>query len=388
VRRDFEYIVLGLGGLGSAAAWWLSRRAGVDVLGLEQFELGHARGESQDHSRIIRLSYHTPGYVELAKRAYAAWAALAGEAGEELILQTGGLDFAPRGSAIPLEHYSRSMDAAGVGYEYLDAAEIMRRWPQFHLTPEIHGLYQEDAGIAMAARANAAHQRMARECGAMLRDRVPVVGIRAIRGEVDVAVEGRTYRCRRLIIAAGPWSNAALAHFGIELPLEVTQEQVTYFATPHRDAFRPDRFPVWIWMDDPCYYGFPVFGEPGTKAAQDAGGRPVTPDGRSFEPDPVNAARVRAFLARYLPDALGPEICTKTCLYTLTPDRDFVLDAVPGADGVFVAIGAGHAFKFASLVGRTLAELAIDGRTDVNLQPFSIDRPILKEKNPARSYMV
>jgi sarcosine oxidase len=388
VRRDFEYIVLGLGGLGSAAAWWLSRRAGADVLGLEQFELGHIRGESQDHSRIIRLSYHTPGYVELAKRAYTAWAALAGEAREEVILQTGGLDFAPRASAIPLEHYSRSMDAAGVAYEYLDAAEIMRRWPQFHLTPEIHGLYQADAGIAMAARANAAHQRMARECGAMLQARAPVVGIRAIRGEVDVAVEGRTYRCRRLIIAAGPWSNAALAHFGVELPLEVTQEQVTYFATPHRDAFRPDRFPVWIWMDDPCYYGFPMFGEPGTKAAQDAGGKPVTPDGRSFEPDPVNAAGVRAFLARYLPEALGPEIYTKTCLYTLTPDRDFVLDAVPGAEGVFVAIGAGHAFKFASLIGRTLAELAIDGRTDVNLELFSIERPILREKNPARSYMV
>jgi len=141
-------------------------------------------------------------------------------------------------------------------------------------------------------------------------------------------------------------------------------------------------------MDDPCYYGFPVFGEPGTKAAQDAGGKPVTPDGRSFEPDPANAAGVRAFLARYVPDALGPEIYTKTCLYTLTPDRDFVLDAVPEAEGVFVAIGAGHAFKFASLIGRTLSELAIDGRTDVDLEPFAIERPILKEKHPARSYMV
>jgi sarcosine oxidase len=388
VRRDFEYIVLGLGGLGSAAAWWLSRRAGADVLGLEQFELGHGRGESQDHSRIIRLSYHTPAYVELAKHAYTAWATLAAEAREAVVLKTGGLDFGPRTSAIPLESYSRSMDAAGVAYEHLDASEIMRRWPQFRLTPDIHGLYQEDGGIAMAARANAAHQRMARECGATLRDRVPVTGIRAFRGEVDVAVEGRTYRCRRLVIAAGPWSNAALAHFGVELPLEVTQEQVTYFATPHRDAFRPDRFPVWIWMDDPCYYGFPVFGEPGTKAAQDAGGNPVTPDGRSFEPDPSNAAGVRAFLARYVPEALGPELYTKTCLYTLTPDRDFVLDAVPGAEGVFVAIGAGHAFKFASLIGRTLSELAIDGRTDVALEPFSIERPILKEKHPARSYMV
>ncbi|HET8624111.1 MAG TPA: N-methyl-L-tryptophan oxidase [Gemmatimonadales bacterium] len=388
MRRDFEYIVLGLGGLGSGAAYWLARRAGTAVLGLEQFELGHVRGESQDHSRIIRLSYHTPGYVELAKRAYAAWSALAGEAGEEVVLRTGGLDFAPRESAIALDSYRDSMDAAGVEYDYLDAAEIMRRWPQFRLTPDIHGLYQPDGGIAMAARANAAHQRLAREHGAALRDRSPITGLRAAHGEVDVEVDGRLHRCRRLVIAAGPWSNGTLAHFGVELPLEVTQEQVTYFATPHRDAFRPDRFPVWIWMDDPCYYGFPVFGEAGTKAAQDAGGKPVTADNRSFEPDPANAAGVRAFLSRYLPTALGPEIYTKTCLYTLTPDRDFVIDAVPEADGVYVAIGAGHAFKFASIIGRTLSELAIDGRTGVDLTPFSIQRPILKEKNPARSYMV
>jgi len=388
VRRDFEYIVLGLGGLGSGAAYWLSRRAGGDVLGLERFELGHVRGESQDHSRIIRLSYHTPAYVELAKRAYTAWAALAAEAREEVVLRTGGLDFAPRASAIRLDSYRESMDAAGVAYEHLDAGEIMRRWPQFRLTSDIHGLYQEDGGIAMAARANAAHQRMAREHGATLRDRTPVVGIRAARGEVDVEVEGHSYRCRRLIVAAGPWSNDALAHFGVELPLEITQEQVTYFATPHPDAFRPDRFPVWIWMDDPCYYGFPVFGEGGTKAAQDAGGKPVTADGRSFEPDSENTAGVRAFLSKYLPGALGPEIYTRTCLYTLTPDRDFVIDAVPETEGVFVAIGAGHAFKFASVIGKTLAELAISGRTDADLTPFSIERPILKEKNPAKSYMV
>ncbi len=258
-RRDYEYIVLGLGGLGSAAAYWLSRDAGADVLGLEQFELGHVRGESQDHSRIIRLSYHTPGYVELAKQAYAAWEALEKESGERVILETGGLDLGPRASAIPLESYSDSMTASGVSFEHLDAAEIMRRWPQFRLTDDIHGAYQERGGIAMAARANAAHQRMAREHGASLRDRTPVAGIRSAGGEIDVEAGGVSYRCRRLAIAAGPWSNGALAHFGLELPLEITQEQVTYFASPRRRDFLPDRFPVWIWMDDPCYYGFPVF---------------------------------------------------------------------------------------------------------------------------------
>jgi sarcosine oxidase len=388
IRRDYEYIVLGLGGLGSAAAYWLSRQAGADVLGLEQFELGHVRGESQDHSRIIRLSYHTPAYVELAKQAYAAWDVLEKDSKERVILQTGGLDLAPRVSAIPLESYSESMTAAGVSFEHVDAAEIMRRWPQFRLTDDIHGLYQERSGIVMAARANAAHQRLAREHGAGLIDRTPVDGIRSARGEIDVEAGGVSYRCRRLAIAAGPWSNHSLAKFGVELPLEVTQEQVTYFASPKRREFMPDRFPVWIWMDDPCYYGFPVFGEDGPKAAQDAGGKPVTAESRSFEPDPENSRRVRDFLTRYLPGAVGPEICTKTCLYTLTPDRDFVIDAVPQAEGVFVAIGAGHAFKFASLIGKTLAELASEGRSVADISPFSIERPILKQKNPPRSYMV
>ncbi len=141
------------------------------MLGLEQFELGHVRGESQDHSRIIRLSYHTPGYVELAKFAYRAWAELERDSGEQVVLRTGGLDVGPRESAIPLSSYSDSMDAAGVGYERLDAGEIMRRWPQWRLTDDMHGLFQEQSGIAMAARGNAAHVRMAREHGATLRDR-------------------------------------------------------------------------------------------------------------------------------------------------------------------------------------------------------------------------
>ena len=380
MKRDYEYIVLGLGGLGSGAAYWLARRAGREVLGLEQFELGHTRGESQDHSRIIRLSYHTPGYVRLARQAYQAWAALEEEAGEKLIQKTGGLDFAPRVSAIPLSDYSNSLRACGVPFEALDAAEIMRRWPPFRLTDDIHGLYQSEGGIAPAIKCNTAHRRMAREHGATLLDKMPVTSLRAVGSEVEVVAGGAAYRGRKLIVAAGPWSNQALAHFGLRLPLTVTQEQVTYFATPRLAEFQPERFPVWIWMDEPCYYGFPAYGEAGTKAAQDVGGRQVTAEGRTFEPDPAAFRRVEDFLRRYLPAALGPVIYTKTCLYTLTPDRDFVIDAVPGHENALVAIGAGHAFKFASLIGKVLSELAVDGKTESDIEPFKINRPILIEE--------
>jgi sarcosine oxidase len=388
LKSDFEYIVLGLGGFGSAAAYWLARRAGTEVLGLEQFELGHVRGESQDHSRIIRLSYHTPGYVELAKFAYRAWAELERDAGEQVVLRTGGLDVGPRESAIPLSSYSDSMDAAGVTYERLDAGEIMRRWPPWRLGDDMHGLFQEQSGIAMAARANAAHLRMAREHGATLRDRTPVEAIRANGGEVEVRTADATYRCRRLVVTAGAWSNRALASVGIELPLRVTKEQVTYFASRQLDQFQPDRFPVWIWMDDPCFYGFPVFGEAGPKAGQDAGGLETDAVTRTFEPDEAALKRTTDFLARYIPKALGPIIYTKTCLYTLTPDRDFVIDRLPAYPEVVVGVGGGHGYKFASLVGRILAELAIDGRTDLDIEPFRIDRAILQLLNPPVNYMV
>ena len=388
MHTDYEYIVCGLGGFGSAAAYWLARRAGTEVLGLEQFELGHVRGESQDHSRIIRLSYHTPGYVELAKHAYAAWGELEREAGERLVLRTGGLDLGPRVSAIDLGTYTGSMDAAGVPYERLDAGDIMRRWPQWTLTDDIHGVFQEQSGIAMAAKGNAAHLRMAREHGATLIDRAPVEAVRQLDGELEVVAGGTAYRCRRLVITSGAWSNGVLERLGVKLPLRVTKEQVTYLASPRLADFQPDRFPIWIWMDDPCFYGFPAFGEPGPKVGQDAGGQETTADGRTFDVDEPARQRVFRFLERYLPSALGEVIYTKTCLYTLTPDRDFVVDTVPGHPGVTVAIGGGHGFKFASLMGQMLAELAIDGETPRDISPFRIDRPILLQENPPVNYMV
>jgi sarcosine oxidase len=386
--NEFDVAVLGLGGIGSGAAYWLARR-GVRVLGLEQFELGHARGESHDHSRIIRLSYHTPQYVELAKRAYDAWSTLETEANEQLVYRTGGLDLGPRGGAIDLKTYEKSLRACNVPFELLDAADIRRRWPAFRIDDDVRGLFQSEGGIVAAARATAAHQRAARALGAVLLEGIRLSSLRNLGGEVELKLlDGRTYRARKLVIAAGPWTGPALRSFDISLPLEVTKEQVVYFAPPDPAPFATDRFPVWIWMDDPSFYGFPIFGEAGVKVAQDAGGAAVDPDTRSFEPDPGIAARTRAFLERHLPSALGSEVLTKTCLYTLTPDRDFVIDTLPEHPNVSVAIGAGHAFKFASAIGRILSELALDGATRSDIAGFEVDRPILRMAAPPKTYMV
>ncbi len=387
MKKEFEYIVLGLGGIGSGAVYWLARQ-GCEVLGLEQFESGHVRGGSQDHSRIIRLSYHTPGYVTLAKQAYQTWAALEADSQQSLILKTGGLDLWPIQAAIPMADYTDSLTACGVSFEVLETAEITYRWPQFHLPEGVQGLFQTESGIAPAARCNAAHQQMARQHGAMLLERCPITAVSPHSSGITVQAGEQTYHCHKLILAAGAWSNNLLAPMGYQLPLTITQEQVTYYHSPHTADFMPDRFPVWIWMDEPCFYGFPVYGEPGPKAAQDVGGAEVTAETRTFTPDPANQQRLDHFIQQHLPKAYGPPLLTKTCLYTMPPDRDFVIDTLPNHPNIAVAIGAGHAFKFASLIGKILSELVMTGQTSSDITPFQINRPILWLENPPKTFMV
>lgn len=387
-KRSFQYLVVGLGGIGSAAAYWLARQAGADVLGIEQFPLGHVRGGSQDHSRIIRLSYHNTTYVKLAQAAYGAWTAVEADANEQLVYKTGGLDLSPAGSRLPLTDYTNSLTALNIPYELLDAAEIMHRWPQWQLPDHVTGLYQSESGLVAAAKSNAAHQRLARAYGATLRDNAPVTAISPAGNEIIVVAGGETYTCEKLVIASGAWTNHLLAHFGHQINLTVTQEQVTYYASPHPADFTPDRFPIWIWLDEPCFYGFPTFGEAGPKIAQDVGGQETTAELRTFEIDPAAFQRTDTFLRHHLPTAHGPIITAKTCLYTMPPDRDFVLDTLPGQPNVALAVGAGHAFKFASLLGKILSQLAITGQSEHDLSLFQFSRPILFAENPVKEFMV
>ena len=390
-RRDWDAIVIGLGAIGSGAAYWLSRSLGDGVLGLERFGMDHANGASADHSRIIRLSYHRPDYVRLAKRAYAAWAEVETEADQKIVTTTGGLDLWPADAAIPESDYVESLAAEDVPFEQLDGAEIRRRWPQWHVGDDVRALWQVQGGLADPFKGNAAHRRLATAHGATLRDNAPVTAIRdAGGGDLEVVTPDATYRTPRVVLTADAWTNGLLEPLGHRLPLTITKEQVTYFACPDPEAFAPDRFPVWIWMDDPCFYGFPTYGEAGPKAAQDCGGSPVDPDVRAFDRDETAFARLGEFMATYLPGAIGPPIYTKTCLYTLTPDRDFVLDRLPDMPGVAVALGAAHGFKFASVLGRVLAELSATGSTPsaAEITRFRIDRPILLEDDPATSWMV
>ena len=386
MTETYDLVVVGLGALGSSTAWHAARR-GLRVLGLEQFELGHDRGASHDSSRILRHSYHTPAYVDLTFDAYEDWADLEDATGESFVTVTGGLDLFPTGAAIPMDEYTLSMDARQVPYELLERDEILSRWPQLALPEGTSALYQQRTAIVPAARGTAAMQRRAVEHGAVLRDRTPVLALEPTADGVDVVTASGRISAARVVVSADAWTARLVEPLGARLPLTVTEEQVTYFAPSDPEQFRPGRFPVWIWMDEPSYYGFPTYGEDTVKSAQDCGGPTVTGDERSGETDPAMLDRLAAFMASTFP-ASGPAVRSKRCLYTLTPDRDFVVSAVPGVPQVVVGLGAAHGYKFAATFGRLLTDVALDGRTDADISAFGLDRAALTDPAYEPHWMV
>jgi len=381
VKRSFDFIVLGCGGLGSAALYWLSRQAGDRVLGLEQFRLGHEYGGSQDHSRIIRLSYDDPAYATLTPFTYITWRDLEDESGVRLVYQTGGIVFGPgnMGDESDVKRYAAAMRGQSIPFEALSVTETMRRFPQFNLHPDDEVIYQSYSGFVDPSKANAAHITLARGRGASILDETRVEQIEPDGEGVHLKTSAGDFHCKRLVITAGGWTNKVLGNVGIHLPLTLTEEQVTYFATPHLRDFSPERFPIWIWHGEDVFYGFPVYGEVATKAGQDLGGDVVTVDTRTFKPNPRPLEKLQNFLGERIPGFLGPQLYTKSCIYTMPPDRGFVIDTLPNLPQISVAIGAGHAFKFASLIGFILSELAVEGQSNYDISAFSLSRPAITD---------
>ncbi len=384
-----RHVVLGCGALGAAATFWLARETGGDVVALEQFELGHERGASEDHSRIIRHAYHSSVYTRLTPHAYAAWEEVEAESGLELVVRCGGLHLVEPGGAggEVLDDYAVALREVGIPFELLDAEEIRRRHPQWRVDEGTVGLYQRDGGILDIGRATAAHLALARARGATVLPHTEVLGIADGADGVEVRTSRGTLLAEHLVVCAGAWTPRLLADaLGVHLPIALTREQVTYFATPHVRDFLPDRFGVWSWHGTDVLYGFPIHGLVAAKAAIDMGGPFVDGPQDDVKPDPDRVARVLAFLERHLPGAAGPPVRSRQCLYDMPPDRDFVLDALPGHPRVHVAIGAGHAAKFAGLLGRLLAERVLTGSTSLPTDAFRLDRPALVDAAHAPNY--
>lgn len=371
-----QFAVVGLGALGSATVYQLAR-AGMDVIGFEQFELGHVRGASHDTSRIIRRCYELPDYVRLADAAYRDWADFEAVSGERLITRTGGVVFCPPDGPLPVTAYSNSLRDVGVDFEQLSVAQVAARWPQFRLPPGVETIFTPDTGIVHASRSVAALQMQARAHGATLRDRCAVTGISYAGDLVVLDTASGPVSAERVILCADAWTNRLLEPLGAAIPLVTMQEQVTYFKPGSGADFEQGAFPVWIWEDDVCFYGFPFFGESTVKAARDVSNVMIDVDQRSFVPSAPRLEELTTFIRKTIPGA-GEALRTVTCQYALTPDRHFVLGALPEHPQLLVGLGAGHAFKFTPTIGRVLSELAMTGATTADVSLFRPDRPALR----------
>lgn len=388
VKTTFEYAVIGCGVIGASAVYWLAREAGEEVIGIERYRLGHDKGASGDHSRIIRLSYHDPEYTALTPHTYSAWAEVEAESGQQLVLRCGGVDLAPAGQPELLDAYAGAMRAADIRFDDWTGAQAMRRFPQFRLDPASRVLYQSESGILDPRKAIHTQIALARARGATVLDGWPVRRLRPAGGGYRLTVDDQEIVARKVVVAADAWTNQVLAETGVSYPLTVTEEQVSYFATPHLRDFMPDRFPIWIAHGVESFYGFPIYGEVATKAGLDVGGEEVTPESRRWEPNPRPYDKLVRFLEATIPGALGPELFTRTCLYAMPPDRNFIIDKVRGHAGLYVLQGAAHGAKFGCLIGKIASQLAISGGTDYPIEAFSSARAALTDPDFVSAFAI
>ncbi len=378
-RQTFDVIVLGLGGMGSAAAFHLASR-GQQVLGLDQYTEAHDKGSSHGASRIIRQAYHEdPAYVPLVQRAYELWERLQLDTGAELLHLTGGLMIGRAQSSV-VEGTIASATQHSLPYELLDAHELKQRYPVLHPRPDDIAVYEIRAGFLRPEMCVRAHLQQAARHGADLHfgERVTNWEAHPSGSGVQVTTDRGSYEAGRLVIAPGAWAPALLNGLGIAF--EIRRHVMCWFQ-PVGDTrpFLPDRFPIYMWDIDGhnIFYGFPATDDAGSgvKAAIHSGGDPCTPETLRHAPADHHIEELRTYLARFIPQLNGPLLNAVPCMYTLTPDEHFVISLHPDYPQVSIAAGfSGHGFKFTSVVGEILADLAIAGRTHHSIALFSPQR--------------
>lgn len=367
--RNAEILVVGLGAMGSAALYHLARRGAVAV-GIEQFQVGHALGSSHGNSRIFRNLYGDPLYVELADAVLPLWQELEGLSGEELLFPTGMLYFSRSGSK-GIEERIGVMEALQRPYERLTAQEVAARYPALRLPPETVACFAPQAGFVDAGRCVLAHLKQAESFGATVHDQVRVDSIDLSQSSPVLETSAGQYRCERLIISPGPWASEILEE--LALPLRVTRQQKFYFRPEDRAPYQPGELPVFS-DSDAKFYGFPDYG-PGLKVADDGLGAEYAPSEVDRTLDLDKRDELREWLETIMPDSCFSYVEGSTCMYTVTPDRDFLIGAHPRNANVLVGAGfSGHGFKFSTLVGKMLADLAADGATDYPIERFRLDR--------------
>lgn len=374
----YDAIVIGAGAMGSAAAYYLARE-GASVLLLEQYELDHRWGSSYGASRIIRYSYDVVDYIALAKPNYELWAALQAEAGETLLIPTGGVDFGRKGDT-SLTATRESMAAMNIAHEVLTPAEANERFPQFRFAEDMEILYQQDSGMLAASRCVRTHVRLAQQYGAVLQTNEPLQALEIHADSVTVTTARGRYQAGKLVITAGSWAARMLQPTGLALPFVTLRCQLNFFE-PHENPDQHDiaQMPVFIYHREDitqAMYGLPSYQGGGVKAAFHHGEEKAHPDEVDYEPDAATVEAVREAIGDYIPAVQqGKLLNRRICLYTQTPDAHWVIDRHPAHEHVIIGGGfSGHGFKFSTLIGSILTDLALRGDTPHKIDLFRVDR--------------
>ncbi|BCI53133.1 N-methyltryptophan oxidase [Mycolicibacterium litorale] len=360
----YDVIVIGLGGMGSAAAYHLAAR-GQRVLGLEKFTPAHDKGSSHGGSRIIRQSYfEDPAYVPLLLRAYELWDRLAADSERDVYRMTGGLFIGPP-DCLTVAGSLRASREWNLPHELLDAGEIRRRYPNFTPRDGDIALFEAKAGFARPEMTVQAHLDLAEKNGAILRFGEQVTAWSETGAGVRVTTAAGTYDAGQLVICPGAWAPQLLAEFGIPITVE---RQVLYWLDPIGGIDPFVGHPIFIAENERAeqIYGFPAIDGPGggVKVAFFRKGVVCTPDTIDRVVHDQEIREMRQEVARLLPALDGPCVHSATCMYSNTPDQHFVIARHPDSANVTVACGfSGHGFKFVPVVGEVLADLATTGAT-------------------------
>ena len=374
ITEHYDTIVIGLGGMGSAALYQLAQR-GKRVLGIEQFGIAHDKGSSHGVTRIIRLAYHEhPSYVPLMRRAYELWRNLEASTGEQILHITGSIDAGPQGSAY-FAGSLQSCEEHDLPHDVLTSAELTGRFPGYRLPSDTMAVFQDEGGFLLPERCISLFVEQARELGATVHTNERTVEWLPSVGGVRVSTEMGEYEAGTLVIAAGAWASKLLPDLGDSAIPE--RQALAWFETLQPELFTPEAFPVFnIMVDEGNFYGFPEFGIPGFKLGRYHHLEEIVdPDEIDRDPNAQDEALLRDFTEKYFPDAAGATSSMKVCMFTNSPDEHFIIDRLPGSPQVVVAAGfSGHGFKFSSVVGEILADLAVDGATKHDIGMFKVSR--------------
>ncbi len=374
---EFDAIVLGLGGMGSATVDQLTQR-GLKVLGFDRQDPPHTLGSTHGKSRIIRLAYmEHPAYVPLLHRTYELWRELEHASGTDLLQITGGLMIGAEDSLAVAGSHATALEH-GIPHELMDAAGVAARFPAFQMPADYVALLDGSAGVLNPEACIEASLARARSAGADLRSNTVVENWRSKDAGVAVEADGEVFLGKQLIITAGAWTGQLLPD--LHPHLTVTREVMHWFEPLGAiEDFAASNFPIYFWEPPvgDIFYGFPALDGPdgGVKVAIHHGGGPTSPDTVSREIEDSDIERVRACLESTIPALNGRWIEGAVCLYTNTPDAHFVLGTHPQHANVHLAAGlSGHGFKFASVVGEILADLATKGAPSLPIDLFSPGR--------------